>query len=61
MFKQHNIIAAAELGTSKVSVLVGEYSEDNFSVIGKGELPSDGAVVKGEIVDMDLALEKLSD
>ena len=61
MFKQHNIIAAAELGTSKVSVLVGEYSEDNFSVIGKGELPSDGAVVKGEIADMDLALEKLSD
>ena len=61
MFKQHNIIAAAELGTSKTCVLVGEYSEDTLTVISKGEVPSDGAVVKGEIVDMDLALEKLSD
>ena len=61
MFKQHNIIAAAELGTSKTCVLVGEYSEDTLTVIGKGEAPSDGAVVKGEIADMDLALEKLSE
>ena len=61
MFKQHKIIAAAELGTSKTCVLVGEYSEDGFTVIGKGEAATDGAVVKGEIVDMDLALEKLSE
>ena len=38
MFKQHNIITAVELGTSKVSVLIGEYSgEDGLQVIGKGE------------------------
>ena len=61
MFKQHNIITALEIGTSKVCVLIGEYTDDELSVIGKGEVPSDGAVVKGEIVSMDLMIEKLID
>lgn len=62
MFKQHNIITAVELGTSKVSVLIGEYSgEDGLQVIGKGESASGGAVVKGEIDSMDLMIEKVID
>ena len=61
MFKQHNIITAVEIGTSKVCVLIGEYTEDELIVIGKGEVPSDGAVVKGEITSMDLIIEKLID
>ena len=60
MFKQHNIITAVEMGTSKVCVLIGEYTDDEFNVIGKGEVPSAGAVVKGEIVSIDLMLEKLT-
>lgn len=61
MFKTHNIITAVELGTSKVCVLIGEYSEDGLTVIGKGEAASDGAVVKGEVFSMDLLNEKLID
>lgn len=61
MFKQHNIITAVEIGTSKVCVLIGEYTDDDLSVIGKGEVPSAGAVVKGEIVSMDVMIEKLID
>ena len=61
MFKQHNIITAVEMGTSKVCVLIGEYTDDEFNVIGKGEVPSAGAVVKGEIVSIDLMLEKLTE
>ncbi len=61
MFKQRNIITAVELGTSKVCVLVGECSGNELSVIGRGEVESAGAIVKGEIWAMDLALEKLID
>ena len=61
MFKQHNIITAVEIGTSKVCVLIGEYTDEELNVIGKGETASDGAVVKGEIVSMDLMIEKLVD
>ena len=61
MFKQHNIITALEIGTSKVCVLIGEYTDDELNIIGKGEVPSAGAVVKGEIVAMDLMIEKLID
>ena len=61
MFKQHNIITAVEIGTSKICVLIGEYTDDELTVIGKGEVPSEGAVVKGEILSMDTMIEKLID
>ena len=61
MFKQHNIITAVEIGTSKVCVLIGEYTDEDLNIIGKGETSSSGAVVKGEIVSMDLLIEKLID
>lgn len=51
-----------EIGTSKIRVLVGESSEDNSPIIlGRGEVGSGNAIVKGEIVDMDRTLELLSD
>ena len=61
MFKQHNIITAVELGTSKISVLIGEYSDEELSVLGYGEVESGGAIVKGEIISMDSVQEKLTD
>ncbi|MFA6717268.1 MAG: cell division protein FtsA, partial [Victivallaceae bacterium] len=61
MFQQHNIITAVEIGTSKICVLIGETSSDEkLAVIGFGECPSKNSVVKGEIVDMDIALQQLS-
>ena len=61
MFRQHSIITAIEIGTSKINVLVGECADDSLAVIGRGFAESAGAVVKGEIVGMDAALEKLGD
>ena len=61
MFQHHNIITAIEVGTSKVCVMVGQTSADGkLAIIGLGECPSNNAVVKGEIVDMDVALEQLT-
>jgi len=61
MFQQHNIITAIEIGTSKICVLIGETSpEEKLAVIGFGESPSNNSVIKGEIVDMDTALEQLT-
>ncbi|MDD2402991.1 MAG: cell division protein FtsA [Victivallaceae bacterium] len=61
--KRKTIVTAIELGTSKICVLIGECQddEDNVIVIGRGEVDSNGAVVKGEIIDMDKAVELLSD
>ncbi len=62
MFQQRNIITAVELGTTKACVLIGEAEGgDDIVIIGHGEAAMDGAVVKGEIVDMDGALEALSE
>lgn len=62
MFKQkEEIVSAVEIGTSKICVLIG-LSRDNgeLELIGHGEAPSDGAVIKGDIQDMEKAFEQLS-
>ena len=62
MFNQKNIITAVEIGTSQIAVLVGEVDkEGKVSVIGFHENPSNGAVCKGEICDMDHLLEILTE
>lgn len=61
MFHTRNIVSAVEMGTSKFCVLVGEIGDDgSLDVIGRGEAPSAGAVVKGEIVDMEKAFDQLA-
>ncbi len=61
MFHSRNIVSAVEMGTSKFCVLVGELGDDGrLDVIGRGEAPSAGSVVKGEIVNMEKAFDQLS-
>ena len=55
-FSKSRIVGAVEIGTSKVSVLVGEVSGSRLHVIGLGEFPSRG-VVKGVVVDAPAAGE----
>jgi len=56
MFKQADIVTAIEIATSKVCVLIGTTDESgNILVLAHGERPSAGAVVKGEIVNMEAA------
>jgi cell division protein FtsA len=49
-------IGAVEIGTSKITVLVGEYSGRELAIIGRGECSSRG-VIKGTVVDYRAASE----
>lgn len=59
MGSQDKIIVGLEVGTSKVCAVVGELLEGgNLQIIGVGQVPSEG-VRKGEIVDMDKAVDNI--
>jgi cell division protein FtsA len=47
-------IGAVEIGTSKISVLIGEYTGRELAIIGRGECTSRG-VIKGTVVDYKAA------
>jgi cell division protein FtsA len=49
-------IGAVEIGTSKITVLVGEYTGRELAIIGRGECSSRG-VIKGNVVDYKAASE----
>jgi cell division protein FtsA len=49
-------IGAVEIGTSKINVLVGEYTGRELAIIGRGECTSRG-VIKGNVVDYKAASE----
>jgi cell division protein FtsA len=49
-------IGAVEIGTSKISVLVGEYTGRELAIIGHGECSSRG-IIKGAVVDYKAASE----
>ncbi|MBR2509179.1 MAG: cell division protein FtsA [Lentisphaeria bacterium] len=56
-----NIISAIELGTSKICVLIGNSNPNGqLEVIGLGEVPTEGSIVKGEIINMEEAYEQLN-
>ncbi len=62
MFKARTIITAVDIGTSKIRVLVGSADDEgDLTVIGQGEVNTGTTVVKGEVTDMDAALELLSE
>lgn len=54
MSSKSRIIGAVEIGTSKISVLVGELNGRELALIGHGECPSRG-VIKGAVVDYKAA------
>ena len=54
MNSNHTIIGAVEIGTAKVTVLVGEFTGRELAIIGRGECPSQG-VIKGAIADYKAA------
>ena len=49
-------IGAVEIGTSKITVLIGEYTGRELAIIGRGECSSRG-VIKGTVVDYKAASE----
>ena len=54
MSSNHTFIGAVEIGTSKITVLVGEHTGREVNIIGCGECPSHG-VIKGTIADFKAA------
>ena len=61
MFHSREIVTAVELGSSKICVLIGEAGEGGrVNIIGRGIAPSAGAVVKGEIYNMEKAFDQLA-
>lgn len=56
MSSRTTFIGAVEIGTSKTTVLVGEYTGRELAIIGRGECSSRG-VIKGTVVDYKAASE----
>ncbi len=56
MSSKTTFIGAVEIGTSKITVLVGEYTGRELTIIGRGECSSRG-VIKGTVVDYKAASE----
>lgn len=56
MSSKTTFIGAVEIGTSKINVLVGEYTGRELAIIGRGECSSRG-VIKGTVVDYKAASE----
>ena len=56
MSSNSTIIGAVEIGTSKITTLVGEYNGRELAIIGHGECSSRG-VIKGAVVDYKAASE----
>lgn len=56
MSSRTTFIGAVEIGTSKITVLVGEHTGRELAIIGRGECSSRG-VIKGTVVDYKAASE----
>lgn len=56
MSSRTTFIGAVEIGTSKITVLVGEYTGRELAIIGRGECQSRG-IIKGTVVDYKAASE----
>lgn len=56
MSSSPHIIGAVEIGTSKVTAVIGEYTGRELAIIGRGECQSRG-VIKGTVVDYKAASE----
>ena len=54
MSSNTTFIGAVEIGTSKITVLVGEYTGRELAIIGRGECSSRG-IIKGMVVDYKAA------
>ncbi len=56
--KKHKIIAGLDLGTTKVSILIGSVKDDGVNIIGVGEAPSTG-IRQGDVVNIEATMESI--
>ena len=55
---EKNIICGIDVGTTKIVVVIAEYSDDNFSIVGIGESKSNG-LQRGVIVNIKETIKSL--
>ena len=58
MAKKDNLIVGLDIGTTKISVVVGESTDDGIDIIGIGSHPSKG-LRKGVIVNIESTIEAI--
>ena len=59
---KENYVGAIDIGTHKCRALIGiSRSNNELEIIGFGEALTEGAVVKGDIQNLELLQEKISD
>lgn len=57
-FSENEVIAGLDLGTTKVSVIVAEQTDDGVDIIGIGSVPSNG-LKKGVVVNIDATVRAI--
>ena len=59
---KENYVGALDIGTNKCCALLGvSRSNNELEIIGFGERATDGAVLKGDILDMELLMTVFSE
>ncbi len=58
MIKKSRTVASIDIGTSKISVIIGEVTRDGIDIIGVGSHPSSG-IKKGRIINMDSTTDSI--
>ncbi len=58
MGRKNRTVASIDIGTSKISVIIGEISREGVDIIGAGSHPSLG-IKKGQIINMDSTVDSI--
>jgi len=58
MGRKNRTVASIDIGTSKISVIIGEISREGVDIIGVGSHPSLG-IKKGQIINMDSTVDSI--
>ena len=58
MSNRSKTVASIDIGTSKISVVIGEVTRDGIDIIGAGSHPSSG-IKKGRIINMDSTTDSI--
>jgi len=58
MSNRSKTVASIDIGTSKISVVIGEVTRDGSDIIGAGSHPSSG-IKKGRIINMDSTTDSI--
>ena len=59
MGKKSELLVGLDIGTSKVAAVVGDLNDETLSIIGVGSAPTDNALRKGVVVNIDATVQAI--